>query len=395
MAFGPNGVLYVAARSAGAVVAVPEQGRTVTVVRGLNGPHSLVFRDGALYVAVNNGVVRFADAVTEDLIIRSEAQRIASVPSGGQHSTRTLGFGPEDGKLYVSIGSTCNFCNEADRRRAAIVRFDADGSNETLFATGLRNTVGFDWHPVTGALWGVDHGGDTLGDDEPPEEINVIEEGVDYGWPDCISNQRTHRLSTGRQRCETTRGPVFEMQAHAAPLGISFYTGNDFPASFRNDALVTLHGSWNRSQPAGYKVIRVKASSGEPTASEDFLWGFLDLNTRTRSGRPVHAITGPDGDVYVSDDGNSNIYRVAYTGPRINEGGIGRVFDNYFAIYGLRLTAGDPALVQVFGNGLALEVLYAGENQINFVMPPSLTGDVTIEVKNETGAVDQAVVRVE
>ncbi|MBI3684254.1 MAG: sorbosone dehydrogenase family protein [Acidobacteria bacterium] len=394
MTFGPNGVLYVAARGNGSIVAIPERGRTVVALRGLNGPHSLVFRDRDLYVAVNDGVIRLRDAVTGDLVIRSQAERILNVPSGGQHSTRTVGFGP-DGKIYVTIGSTCNFCFEADRRRAAMVRFNEDGSGEKLFATGLRNTVGFAWHPLTGELWSTDHGGDDLGDNEPPEEINVIEEDKDYGWPDCIGNQRPNRGwgQARTQRCDQTKAPEFEMQAHSAPLGIAFYTGDQFPASFNNDALVTFHGSWNRTQPSGYKVVRIRASTGRATGIEDFLWGFLDLNTRTRSGRPVHAISGPDGAVYVSDDANGNIYRVDYQGPRINQGGIVRVVDNIYALYGLRL-AGDPALFQIFANGIVLETLYAGENQVNFVLPPDMKGDITITVKNEKAS-DEAILRVD
>lgn len=394
MAFGPNQVLYVAARSANQVVAVRSEGETVVVLRNLNGPHSLEFRGEDLYVSVNDGVLRFRNAVTEDLVIRSQAERIATVTSGGGHTTRTLGFGP-DGKLYVSIGSSCNFCVEADRTRATIVRFDGEGANPQVFARGLRNTVGFAWHPVTGELWGVDNGGDNLGDDEPPEEINIIREGGDYGWPDCIADKRGVRWGPQArpERCEQTLAPAFHMDAHAAPLGIAFYSGDQFPASFKNDALIALHGSWNRSTPSGYKVIRVRIVDGRPTASEDFLWGFLDLNTRTRSGRPVQAIPGPDGAVYVSDDGNGNIYRIEYKGPRINEGGIVRVAGNIYSLYGLRLSH-DPALFRIFANGIALETLYVSENQINFVLPENLKGDVVIRVENEVAG-DEARIQVE
>jgi glucose/arabinose dehydrogenase len=392
--FGPNGVLYVAARNGGNIVAVPERGRTVVALRGLNGPHTIEFRGNDLYIGVNDGVVRFRDAVTEDLVIRSPSERILNVPSGGGHSTRTLGFGP-DGRIYVSVGSTCNFCVEADNRRATMLRFDADGSNPILFARGLRNTVGFAWHPLTRELWGADHGGDNLGDDEPPEEINIIEEGADYGWPDCIGKKRPANwgAQARTQRCGETKEPEFEMQAHSAPLGLSFYTGDQFPASFKNDALIAFHGSWNRTQPTGYKVSRIRAASGRATAMEDFLWGFLNLETRTRSGRPVHAIPGPDGAVYVSDDGNGNIYRVVYAGPRINEGGIVKVVDNIYALYGLRLSI-DAALFQIFANGIAVETLYIGENQVNFVLPAAMKGDVKITVRNEKAS-DESIINVE
>lgn len=396
MAFGPNGVLYVAARGRGEVVAVPEAGRAVTVLSRLNGPHSLAFHEGWLYVSVNDGVVRFANAVTEDLVIASEAERIVSLPVSGpnQHSTRSIGFGP-DGLLYLTAGSTCNFCAETVPWRAAMMRYSADGKEEKLYARGLRNTVSFAWHPATGALWSVDNGGDRIGDTEPPEEINIIEEGGDYGWPDCIGARRGHNWGPQARpnRCGDTRPPAFEMPAHGAPLGIAFYQGGEFPFSFENDALVALHGSWNRNDPYGYKVIRVRAAAGTPSGSEDFLWGFFDAASRTRSGRPVHAIPGPDGAVYVSDDATGNIYRVAYVGPRINPGGVVRVTGNIYALYGRRLAV-EGAPLRIAVDGMAAEALYAGEEQVNFAMPPGLEGEVRVRVENARGA-DEIALRIE
>lgn len=397
MAFGPNGALYVAARNNGGVVAVPSQGRVVTAVRGLSGPHSLVFRDSVLFVSVNDRVIRLPDAVTESLVISSTPQRVLTVPAAGPggHATRTVAFGPE-GKIYVAIGSSCNFCIEADSRRASILQFDADGSNQQPFASGLRNAVGLAFHPLTREMWATDNGGDGLGDNEPPEEVNIVKAGGDYGWPDCVANQRGTRWGNQArpERCGSTLAPEVEMQAHSAPLGISFYSGDQFPVSFWNDALVAFHGSWNRTLPTGYKVVRVRTADGRATGvTEDLLWGFLDPVTRTRSGRPVQAITGPDGAVYVSDDATGNIYRIEHKGPRINQGGIVRVIDNVYSLYGLRL-AGDIARFQIFGNGIALETLYIGEHQVNFVLPETLTGDVTITVRNEITS-DEARIRVE
>jgi len=396
MAFGPNGVLYVATRNNGSVVAIPAQGRVVTAVRGLSGPHSLVFRDSDLYISVNDGVIRLRDAITEDFIISSQPQRFLAVPASGPggHTTRSVAFGP-DGRIYFAIGSSCNFCIEADSRRAAILQFDADGSNQQPFASGLRNSVGLAFHPVTGEMWATDNGGDGLGDNEPPEEVNIVRAGGDYGWPDCVANQRGTRWGTQArpERCGSTLAPEVEMQAHSAPLGISFYTGDQFPVAFWNDALVASHGSWNRTTPTGYKVVRVRTVGGRATGVvEDLLWGFLDPASRTRSGRPVQAITGPDGAVYVSDDATGNIYRIEHKGPRINQGGIVNVVDNIYSLYGLRL-ASDTSQFQIFGNGVALETLYIGEHQINFVLPESLTGDVVITVKNEIAS-DEAKVGV-
>lgn len=394
MTFGPNGVLYVAARAGRSVVAIPSPNQPIQVLRGLNGPHSLAFRNGDLYVSVDDGVLRFRNAVTSDLVIRSAGERLLTLPSGGGHSTRTLGFGP-DGKLYATVGSTCNFCVESDPRRAAMMRYEADGSRESIHARGLRNSVGFAWHPVTAELWAVDNGGDGLGDNEPPEEINVIQEEADYGWPDCVGQSRG--ISWGGQarpeRCAAMPGPELEMQAHSAPLGISFYTGEQFPASFRNDALVGFHGSWNRNEPTGYKVVRVRASSGRADGLEDFLWGFLDLQTRTYSGRPVHALNGPDGAVYVSDDATGNIYRVIYTGPRINPGGIVHVAGNIYEMYGANL-AGASGQVEIRANGALAETLYSSPTQVNFVLPGAMTDQITVTVKNDKAA-DQTVIRAE
>jgi len=397
MAFGPNGVLYVAARNNGSVIAVPSQGRVVTAVRGLSGPHSLVFRGSDLYVSVNDGVMRLPNAITENLVISTTPERVLAVPASGPggHTTRTVAFGP-DGKIYVALGSSCNFCIEADPRRASMLQFDADGSNQQIFASGLRNAVGIAFHPLTGEVWATDNGGDGLGDNEPPEEVNIVKAGGDYGWPDCVANQRGARWGSQArpERCGSTLAPEVEMQAHSAPLGIAFYTGDQFPVSYWNDALVAFHGSWNRTAPTGYKVVRVRTADGRATGVvEDLLWGFLDPVSRTRSGRPVQAITGPDGAVYVSDDATGNIYRVEHKGPRINQGGIVNVVDNVYRLYGLRLS-GDIARFQIFGNGIALETLYAGENQINFVLPETLTGDVTITVRNEIAS-DEAQIRVE
>lgn len=392
MIFGPNGILYIAAHAAGQVFAVPKQGETVALLRGLNGPHSLAFRGTDLYVSVNDGVLRFTEATPPDLVIRSKGQKILSLPTGGQHGSRTIGLGP-DGYIYVTAGSTCNFCVETDPRRAAMMRYDSDGSNEALFSSGLRNTVSFAWHPVTGELWSVDNGGDGLGDDEPPEEINILRASGDYGWPDCVGQRRGVNWGKGAQpsRCPATIGPELEMQAHSAPLGIAFYTGDQFPAPYLNDALIGFHGSWNRNVPTGYKVVRVHASSGRATGIEDFLWGFFDPATRTTSGRPVEAITGPDGAVYVSDDATGNIYRVSYSGPRITPEGIVNRTSRVFELYGQRLGG-----ASVYVNGIAADILYSGENQINFVFPDALSDissrEVSIAVINEK-AKDEAVFR--
>lgn len=327
------------------------------------------------------------------LVIRSSGEKLADLPSNGGHTTRTVGFGP-DGRMYATAGSTCNFCVESDARRATMMRFDPDGSNMAVYAHGLRNSVGFAWHPLTGELWANDNGGDGLGDDVPPDEVNIVREGGDYGWPDCYAQQRPVNWGAGARtsRCGTTTGPEVEIQAHSAPLGLSFYTGAQFPASYLNDAFVGLHGSWNRNTPTGYKVARVHAASGHSTGYEDFLWGFLDASARTTSGRPVHALSGPDGALYVSDDMTGNIYRVAWIGPRINPGGLVQRAPGLYEMYGENLAA-DPSQLTLYANDTLLQPLYAGANQINFQLPATMSGDVRIKVRSGTAS-DEAVIRV-
>jgi glucose/arabinose dehydrogenase len=255
MTVGPNGILYVAARNAGAIYAIAAQNHAVQVLAVLPGPHSLAFLNDTLYVAADDGIYRVDNAVTGDLVIRSQPVKIAELPVGGQHVTRTVVIGP-DGKLYATAGSTCNFCVETDPRRAATLRFNIDGSGQEIFSRGQRNSVGLAWHPVTGDLWATDNGGDGLGDDVPPDEINILRLGSDYGWPDCYGNRQSINWGNGANpsRCANTVAPELGLQAHSAPLGISFYTGAQFPASYLNDAFVAFHGSWNRNVPTGYKL---------------------------------------------------------------------------------------------------------------------------------------------
>jgi glucose/arabinose dehydrogenase len=381
MTFGPNGVLYVAGSDS--VFAIPAAGKVVRALSGLSGAHSVVFRDNDMYAGANDGVYRLQNAITDDLIVRSQPAKILSLPTGAGHSTRTMAFGP-DGRIYVTAGSSCNFCLESDPRRATMMRFEADGSGQIAYARGLRNAVAFAWHPLTGDLWANDNGGDGLGEDIPPDEINIVRQGNDYGWPDCYGQQLPVNWGAEAQpgRCASTTGPEVELQAHSAPLGLSFYTGLQFPASYIGDAFVGSHGSWNRNVPTGYKVIRVHASTGHGAGVEDFLWGFLDAGSRTYSGRPVHALNGPDGAVYVSDDATGNIYRVTYTGPRINPGGIVKRGPGIYELYGENLV-NDPAQFSISANGVPLATLYAGPNQVNFILPDGMTGDVAISVKNE------------
>ena len=233
---------------------------------------------------------------------------VEGLPSGG-HISRTVGFSPSD-KMYVSIGSLCNVCEETDVRRAAVMEYNPDGSEARVYAEGLRNSVGFVFHPTTGHIWATENGRDNLGDDIPPDEINILRDGQHYGWPYCYGKNIPDRTINDPDRCATTQESLHDMQAHSAPLGLRFINSPQFPEEWQGDLLVAYHGSWNRGEPTGYKVVRLVVDGSSVVAEEDFINGWL-LDNGTSVGRPVDLIFGPqDGALYISDDGAGVIYRV-------------------------------------------------------------------------------------
>ncbi|HWP92752.1 MAG TPA: sorbosone dehydrogenase family protein [Thermodesulfobacteriota bacterium] len=313
MALSPDGVLFVTTLGSGKVMALPDRDedgkadKVITFVKGLKRPHGIDFHEGYLYVGETHQIARFKydrfnTAPGEKEII------VPNLPTGG-HFTRTMRVGP-DGKMYVSVGSSCNVCLEKDERRAAILQFNPDGSDGKIYARGLRNSVGITWHPESKKMWATDNGRDWLGDNLPPEEINIVEEGGNYGWPQCYGNKIPDPEYGSGEFCKRTIPPVFEMQAHSAPLGLAFYTGNMLPQEYRGDLFVVFHGSWNRSVPTGYKVVRVKIEDGKPAGIEDFATGWL--RGQKADGRPVDVIVGTDGSLYLSDDRGGMIYRITY-----------------------------------------------------------------------------------
>jgi glucose/arabinose dehydrogenase len=321
LVFSPGGVLLATDMSDGKVLAFPDPKHTghperaVTVLDNLNAPHGMAFHNGKLYVAEINAVRRYD--WDESQLRASNGQKIADLPgSGGGHSTRTLLFA--NAKMYVSAGSSCNVCVEDDKRRAAVMEFNDEGGGERIFASGLRNAVGLAVNSKTGTIWVTDNGRDWLGDNLPPDEINDLgTSGGSFGWPYCYGNRVLDRSQSKDYDCSKTIAPKVEIQAHSAPLNLVFYTATMFPSEYRNNIFVTLHGSWNRSVPTGYKVIRVKLDDkGQPQgAAEDFITGWIRPGETRKGvwmGRPVGLAIGSEGALYVSDDSAGVIYRVTW-----------------------------------------------------------------------------------
>ncbi len=316
MAVSPDGVLYVARQSKGEVVALPDRDRNgradkyEVVASGLTRPHSLAFHGGYLYIATNPAVLRmrYANGVPS-----GQPEKIIDLPIlTTSHWTRTIGFA-RDGKLYVSIGSSCNSCEEQDARRTTIMRYNADGTGGRTYAKGLRNAIGFDWDPRTGTMWADEMGQDKLGDEMPPDEINRIEEGKHYGFPYFIGRNVANpdmKDAKSKMTVGEVVPPALELAPHSSPIDLRFYTGKQFPAAYRNAMFVALHGSSSRSEKIGYKVVRVVMKENRLVGVEDFVSGWL--KDGKVSGRPAGLAVGADGALYVSDDNKGFIYRISY-----------------------------------------------------------------------------------
>jgi glucose/arabinose dehydrogenase len=321
--FTPGGVLLVSESGEGKVVALPDPQhtgksvRTVEVLTGLNEPHGLAFYEGKLYVAENDKVRRY-DWDEANLKATNPA-KLADLPTGGGHSTRSILF--HGGKMYISAGSSCNVCIEKDPRRATVMEFNPDGSGMKVFAKGLRNAVGLAVNPKTDTVWVTVNGRDWLGDDLPPETIyDLGKDGGDAGWPYCYGDRvpDSNFTKPGDNRCQSVLEPKVQMQAHSAPLQLAFYERSEFPAEYQNNIFLSFHGSWNRSVPTGYKIVRVKLDDkGQPQGgAQDFITGWLAPGETKKGrwmGRPVGIVFGNDGAMYISDDTAGVIFRVTYS----------------------------------------------------------------------------------
>ena len=317
MAFDGNGDMWVSRSSSGIVTKLDIENNQVVgqqnLLTGLNRPHGLAFdyRDySKLYVAEEGQIIRV------DLSAGNTKQKIADLPTeGGGHSTRTIDFGPDD-KLYVSIGSSCNVCEESDPRRAAIYSMNRDGSDFKQYASGLRNAVFFDWSELDGSMWATENSRDLIGDDIPPDELNVIKEGGNYGWPICygqnIHDSAYDKKTYIRNPCmEPFETPAkVDLQAHSAALGLGFVPERLlWPEDYWYDLIVAYHGSWNRTEPTGYKLVRIKIDGqGNYQGTEDFISGWL--TPEGVLGRPVDVKFSPNAELFVSDDKAGVIYKI-------------------------------------------------------------------------------------
>jgi glucose/arabinose dehydrogenase len=318
LALSPSGVLFVGTRKAGNVYAVLDRdgdGRAeevLTVARGLDMPNGVALRGEDLYVAEMHRVVRFRD-IEARLTDPGAPETVSDgFPAERWHGWKFIRFGP-DGRLYLPVGAPCNVCQEQDPRFAAILRMSPDGSGLEIFARGVRNTVGFDWHPGTGELWFTDNGRDFLGDDQPPDELNRAERpGLFFGFPHLHGNSLRDPVF-GDPPPPAFRPPEQELGPHVAALGMRFYTGAMFPPEYRNQIFIAEHGSWNRSQPIGYRVSLVRLAGGRAVSYEVFAQGWLE--GRTVHGRPVDLEPMPDGSLLLSDDHAGRIYRISYRAP--------------------------------------------------------------------------------
>ncbi len=316
LAWDPNGTLLASITKENRVVALPDRNHDgkadeVTVLRdNLDRPHGLAFRNGFLYIAESTKVSRFRyDA---DAIRLGEKEELFLLPDHEGHFTRTIGF-DDAGNLYTSVGSSCNVCDENDWRRAKMLISDEGGKNLRVFAAGLRNAVFFVFHPQNGELWTTEMGRDWLGDDLPPDEINIVREGRDYGWPICyganVHDSDFDKKTYVRNPCEDTTPSFIDIPAHSAPLGLRFVPNGVWGEDYDGDLLVSLHGSWNRSEPAGYGIIRYDFEGGVLREAKEFVTGWLTEDDRAL-GRPVDLIFAKDGVLYVSDDKAGVIYTV-------------------------------------------------------------------------------------
>ncbi len=325
MTMGSDGTLFVGTRNEKTVYAVQDLDKDykadhIKVLDStLEVPNGVAFRNGSLYVAEVGRLLRYDNIESQLDNPPSPVVVYDDYPTEFHHGWKYIAFGPDD-KLYVPVGAPCNICDStvADKRYASITRMDIDGRNREIYAHGVRNTVGFTWHPETKELWFTDNGRDMMGDDIPPCELNrVAEAGQHFGYPFCHGGTIPDP-EFGKQRpCSDFVPPVQQMGAHTAPLAVKFYRGEMFPKEYQNYAFVAEHGSWNRSKKVGYRISLVELNGNESVGYTTFIDGWLDDETQEQFGRPVDILFLDDGSMLISDDYGDAIYRVTYSGDKL------------------------------------------------------------------------------
>lgn len=320
LALSPSGIVYVGNRDGDKVYAVADENKdgkadkVYTIASGLNSPNGVAFKDGSLFIATISAILRL-DSIESRLANPPRPVVVYDkYPTDAHHGWKFISFGP-DGKLYVPVGAPCNVCEKDNPVYATITRMNADGSGMEIFANGIRNTVGFAWHPLTKQLWFTDNGRDELGNDVPADELNYASNaGMHFGFPYCHQGDIPDPKYGKNKRCNDFTPPVQKLGPHVAALGMRFYTGDQFPAEYKNQVFIAEHGSWNRSEPIGYRVSLVKLdSAGKAVSYSNFAEGWLQPVGKVL-GRPVDIQVMADGALLVSDDYSGVIYRIVYKG---------------------------------------------------------------------------------
>ncbi|WP_189002845.1 PQQ-dependent sugar dehydrogenase [Deinococcus roseus] len=327
----PDGSIYLTRRSSGDVLLLKDQNgdgmidstERKQVAQNLSQAHGIAEKDGKLYIAADTTI--WVASILSDGTLTIPRVFASDFPDGGQHSARTLHWG-SDGYLYASIGSPNNDTPVPNPESATLVKISPDGKSREVFARGLRHTIGFGWHPQTGILWGFDQGSDWHGDNIPPEELNRLERGKNYGWPFCYGDRipdpyvnvgNIPGKITKEEYCKATEASTLNYTAHAAAINMIFYTGTQFPAEFKNDAFVAFRGSWNRNEPSGYELARVHFDAmGVPVSITPFMTGFVfkDGDVWKQFARLAGVAQYTDGSLLVTDDQSGVLLQISYTG---------------------------------------------------------------------------------